>query len=137
MDRIILRLGRLMADLNLNDVDLVWMTGIRQGTISKLISGYADQIKLEHLGKIMTALEADITEIIEVQWVGEEPRLPREGRYERVNRNAAYYKEQRKKMNAEKRKPIPPENTDVPLKTEEKLTTTDSAAAKHSAPART
>ena len=104
MDRIILRLGRLMADLNLNDVDLVWMTGIRQGTISKLISGYADQIKLEHLGKIMTALEADITEIIEVQWVGEEPRLPREGRYERVNRNAAYYKEQRKKMNAEKRK---------------------------------
>ena len=104
MNRIVLRLGRLMADLNLNDVDLVWMTGIRQGTISKLISGYADQIKFEHLEKIMTALEADLSEIIEVQWVGDEPPLPREGRYERVNRNAAYHKEQRKKRNAEKRK---------------------------------
>ena len=98
------RLGELMAELNLNDVDLVWMTGIRQQTIAKLITGYADRAKFEHLSLIMTELECDLSEIIEVEWVGEEVIPPREGRYERVNRKAAHLKTLRKLKNAEKRK---------------------------------
>ena len=70
----------------------------------KLISGYADRVLFEHLAKILWALEADLSEIIEVELVGDDPAPPKEGRYERVNRNAAVYKAKRKERNAQKRK---------------------------------
>lgn len=81
MPEIKITLGDILKDRNMTQTELVKLTGIRSQAISNLSRGLVERVTLEHLCKIMTALEiTDVGEILmyinesTAQTVNEEPQ---------------------------------------------------------------
>lgn len=65
MPEIKIMLGDILKDRNMTQTELVKLTGIRSETISNLSRGKIEKPSLEHLAKIMNALEiTDTNEIL-------------------------------------------------------------------------
>ncbi|WP_438310836.1 helix-turn-helix domain-containing protein [Sporosarcina sp. FA9] len=64
MPEIKIILSDILKDRNMTQSDLVALTGIRSEAISKLTRGKVERLSLDHLQKIMTALE--ITNVGEI-----------------------------------------------------------------------
>lgn len=64
MPEIKIVLNNLLKERNMTQTDLVRMTGIRSEAISNIVRGKIERLSLDHLQKIMTAL--DITDVGEI-----------------------------------------------------------------------
>ena len=72
-------LSRKLGELRWTQTDLARKTGIRANTINEMYHELVDRVSLEHLDRICTALDCDVSEIM--MWVPEQgsenvPRLP-------------------------------------------------------------
>lgn len=64
MPEIKIMLGQILKDRNLSQSELVHLTGIRSESISNLARNKSERVSLDHLAKIMAAL--DITDVNEI-----------------------------------------------------------------------
>ncbi|MCA1319781.1 helix-turn-helix transcriptional regulator [Bacillus tianshenii] len=62
-----IKVGKLLKDRGLTQSQLAEMAGIRQAAISQLSRGFIERLNLDHVEKIINALEIeDIREIIDI-----------------------------------------------------------------------
>ena len=64
-------LSKKLGELRITQADLARRTGIRPNTINELYHEIAYSIKFEHLEKICSVLECDISELI--VWIPDPP----------------------------------------------------------------
>ena len=82
MYRIIVRLGRLVGELNMSRRDLADLCDMRPGTAGEWVGGCIERISLVDLARICQELEVGIGDVLELN-TGTEPPPP-EGREQRI-----------------------------------------------------
>ena len=66
MPEIVIKLSDILKDRNMTQSELVALTGIRSEAISNLTRGKVERLSLNHLQKVMTALEiSNVSELLE------------------------------------------------------------------------
>ena len=82
MYRIHIRIGRVLADLNMCKRDLADLTGINPNKIGYLVNGFAERVSINDIARICEALEIEITDMLELD--KGKPLPDNEGRVERI-----------------------------------------------------